>query len=87
MAGGAGMTHAPDPARHRFAIIGLAKAGGLVLMLVGIWIMAGDPVRPGGATEIGLPIGAVGAIVSLVVPRLLVRRWRTPPKDPAGDGR
>lgn len=79
MADGARMTGPDDIARRRFHIIAVVKAAGLVLMIAGIVIMAGSVVRQGGATEIGAPIGVIGAALSLLGPRILARRWRTPP--------
>ncbi len=65
-------------AKVRFAIISAAKASGVVLMLFGLWIWIGDLWRPGGFTALGLPLFAIGMFESLVLPRILAARWRTP---------
>lgn len=65
--------------RVRFAIISAARASGVVLMLFGMWIWFGDLVRPGGHMAIGLPVFAIGLFEALVLPQILVARWRSIP--------
>jgi hypothetical protein len=65
-------------ARTRYAVLSAARASGVVLMLIGIWIWNGDIVRDGGLPAVGVPLFVLGALESLVLPQLLARRWRTP---------
>ncbi len=65
-------------AKVRFAIVNSAKASGVVLMLFGMWIWFGDLVRVGGYPPIGLPVFVIGLLESLILPRILVARWRSP---------
>jgi hypothetical protein len=66
-------------ARSRFATISASRAAGVCMMLLGMWIWWGDGVREGGYTPVGFPLFALGFFVSLILPQLLARRWRTPP--------
>jgi hypothetical protein len=64
--------------RSRFAALSAMRAGGVVTMLLGMWIWWGDVVRVGGHTPIGFTLFAIGFAGSLIVPQILVARWRTP---------
>lgn len=66
-------------ARSRFAILSAARASGAILMLIGLWIWHGDIIRAGGDVAIGLPIFVLGFFESLVLPKILARKWRSPP--------
>ena len=74
------MTDVPDsghdPARARFFALGLIRLGGVVLAFVGISIIAKRWVEP--AEIIGGVLLFIAAIDVLVVPLILVKRWRTP---------
>jgi hypothetical protein len=63
-------------ARDRFAILAGLRAGGLVLMAIGLWMLLGGSFA--GRYGFGAILFAVGAIDALVVPALLARRWKTP---------
>ena len=65
-------------ARARFAVLTAARAGGVLAMLLGMWIWFGDVIQPGGSTRIGFPPFVAGFFVSLILPQILARRWRTP---------
>ena len=65
-----------DPARARFFALGLIRLGGVVLAFVGISIIAKRWVEP--AEIIGGVLLFIAAIDVLVVPLILVKRWRTP---------
>ena len=67
-------------ARSRFAMLSAMRAGGVVMMLLGMWIWWGDVVRDGGYAPAGFPLFVVGFFNSLILPQILVRRWRTPPE-------
>ena len=69
-------------ARTRFAILAAVRASGVVLMLFGLWIWYGDLLDEGGNPPVGVLLFAVGFAESMLLPALLVRRWRsgTPPR-------
>ena len=63
-------------ARDRFAIITGMRLGGAALMLLGLWMMLGGSL--GGQYGFGGVLFVMGLGETIVVPRLLARRWRTP---------
>lgn len=67
-------------AQVRFAIISAARASGVVLMLFGMWIWWGDLLDVGGNATVGLPLFLLGMAESMLLPRYLIRQWRTPPQ-------
>lgn len=64
-------------ARVRFTIIAAARASGVVLMLFGMWILFGNLIREGGHVPIGVPVFVIGLFEALVLPQILVARWRS----------
>ncbi len=69
----------PDPdkrARDRFAVLSGLRLGGIVLMLIGLWMFLGGSFA--GRYGFGGVLFVVGLIGGVVVPQFLVRRWRTP---------
>jgi hypothetical protein len=66
----------PDPARARFFTLGLIRLGGVAIAFLGVAIIAKRLVEP--AEIIGGLLLFIAAIDVLVVPLLLVKRWRTP---------
>ena len=64
-------------ARQRFIILTVLRASGVALMLLGMGIIGSRLVQP--SDLIGSIVFAVGFLDSLILPRLLIRRWRTPP--------
>jgi len=64
-------------ARQRFIILTVLRASGVALMLLGMGIIGSRLVEP--SDLIGSIVFAVGFLDSLILPRLLIRRWRTPP--------
>jgi vacuolar-type H+-ATPase subunit I/STV1 len=71
------MTRDPETqARDRFAIMAGFRIGGIVLMLVALWMSLGGSVA--GHYGFGGVLLAVGAISALLVPQLLARRWKGP---------
>lgn len=66
-----------DPARQRFMVLTLLRFSGVALMLIGMANMVARTVEP--ADLIGGAIFIVGLLDSLILPRLLARKWRTPP--------
>ena len=71
------MTEPADPARTRFMVITLLRVSGIVLMLLGMGIMATGMIEP--RDIVGGAIFLAGALDALIMPRFLIRRWRTPP--------
>jgi hypothetical protein len=65
-----------DPAKTRFLLLGLLRLSGVVLAFLGIAIIMKRLVEP--AEIIGGVLIAIGALEVLLLPILLVRRWRTP---------
>ena len=71
----------PDEAtwRNRFILLNLVRIGGTAIVLIGLYLWHSDSLRPGGAMEIGLPMALIGLAISFLAPRMLARKWRTPP--------
>ncbi len=63
-------------ARDRFAIITGMRLGGVALMLLGMWMWFGGSL--GGNYGFGGVLFIIGLVETILVPRLLARRWRTP---------
>lgn len=65
----------PDPAKSRVAILLMLRIGGAVILGTGFsrWVKGGGEPDP-----IAAAIMVVGIILLLVVPLLLVRRWKGP---------
>jgi hypothetical protein len=69
----------PDPdkqARDRFAVLMGLRAGGGVLILLGLWMLLGGSL--GGAYGFGAVLMVMGVAGMIVLPQILARRWRTP---------
>ena len=78
--------HPPSPAdeatwRNRFIMLNITRIGGTVIVLIGLLIWHSDWIRPGGWMEMGLGLAVIGLLISFGAPRLLARRWRTPPRQ------
>lgn len=74
------MTQKEDEAlwRSRFILLNLARIGGTIVVLIGLFIWQTGFIRAGGSVEIGLPLTLIGLFVSFGAPRYLARKWRTP---------
>lgn len=66
----------PDPARARFFALGLIRLAGVALAFLGISILAKRWIEP--AEVVGGLLLVMGAVNVLVLPLILVKRWRTP---------
>lgn len=66
-------------AKQRFIILGALRFGGVALAFTGISIIMRRWIEP--ADIIGTALMVVGAFDVIVLPVLLVRRWRTPPQS------
>lgn len=67
-------------ARSRFATLARLRAGGVVVMIVGLIVWHSDLLVRGGHPKLGVALFLAGVLLSLVLPPYLVRRWRTPPR-------
>ncbi|HZF43877.1 MAG TPA: hypothetical protein VEZ48_10760 [Sphingomonadaceae bacterium] len=73
------MTHpAQDPARARFFALSTVRFAGVGLVMLGMAIWLGDLLRPGGWPAVGAPLFLAGVAATLLLPKSLARRWRTP---------
>jgi hypothetical protein len=66
--------------RTRFTLLSAARASGALLMLLGLWIWHGDVIREGGYLLVGAPLFVAGFVESLILPQVLARKWRSPPR-------
>ena len=64
-------------ARRRFIVLTVMRASGVALMLLGMGIIASRLLEP--SDLVGSIIFAIGFVDSLIAPRILIRKWRTPP--------
>ena len=70
------MSETTDPAKARFFALGLIRLGGVALVFLGVAVIAKRLVEP--AEIIGGVLLFIAAVDVLVVPFLLVKKWRTP---------
>lgn len=61
--------------RRRFLISMLARFAGLLILLFGMAVTFTDLMHPGGLPQLGAVLVIVGAIGSVVAPRLVRKRW------------
>lgn len=61
--------------KRRFHVFALVRLAGLALFFLGAAIAFSDLLRQGGWPLLGGIIAAIGAIDTVVAPRLLKRRW------------
>lgn len=68
-------------ARQRFFAIGLFRLSGVVILMAGFLIMMERFAFVSGekAKIMGAIIATVGMVQAIIVPRILLRAWRTPP--------
>jgi hypothetical protein len=62
-------------ARNRWVALNAARLGGIALTVLGIMVLTGEVELPRIAGWIALGIGLPAA---LLLPAILVRRWRSP---------
>ncbi|CAN5235696.1 hypothetical protein BH10PSE12_BH10PSE12_35530 [soil metagenome] len=72
---------AAKAARQRHVIIGLFRLSGVFVLMFGFLIMMQrfDWVQGQKAKVMGAIIATAGLIQTIIVPRILLRAWRTPP--------
>lgn len=66
-------------ARNRYFVISFARLAGVLMAVMGVVISAGR--IEGIAPAIGYVIAVIGLVDMVVVPRMLARKWRTPPQS------
>lgn len=69
--------------RQRFLIYSAIRLGGLVIFFLGIAIAYGDLLRPGGSPQVGAIVAIIGAIDSLLMPRVVKKQWDRKDRDGA----
>ena len=67
--------HDEDIWKARFQQLMLVRLGSLVVFLLGIAISFTDIVREGGSPRLGAILVIVGALATLLAPKLLKKRW------------
>jgi hypothetical protein len=69
-------------ARQRFFALGLFRLSGVVLVMFGFLIMMQRFawVQGADAKMMGAIIACVGLGQAIIIPRILVRAWRSPPQ-------
>ena len=63
-----------DEAKRRYLTLTAIRFCGLALALLGVWIVSKRSIEP--AEVIGYALIIVGAFDMIVLPPLLVRRWK-----------
>ena len=61
--------------KPRFLASMLARLASLIVFLLGIVIVFTDAVRPGGWPQVGAILVIIGALSSMIAPRVVRRRW------------
>ncbi len=68
-------------AKSRWQTMQLLRFTGIIVMIIGMWIWAGDILRIGGWPMLGVPIFALGIFEALVLPVILAKRWKSQPDE------
>lgn len=73
--------NADKAARQRLLFINLFRLSGVFILMFGFLIMMQrfGWVQGGKAKALGAIIATAGLIQTIVIPRVLLRAWRTPP--------
>ena len=61
--------------KRRFLAYSAVRLGGLVIFFLGIAIAYGNVVRQGGWPQLGAIIAILGALDTVLAPRLLKKAW------------
>lgn len=78
MSGPHDVSEADRIARRRFFALTLIRLAGFALMVVGLLVWRTDLLRDGGWPAVGLPLALIGFVESLLLPKFVARRWRSP---------
>lgn len=68
-------------AKSRFQMLQLLRFTGIIVMILGMWVWAGDILRLGGWPMLGIPVFALGIFEALFLPTILARRWKSQPEE------
>jgi len=68
-------------AKSRFQTMQLLRFTGIIVMILGMWVWAGDILRIGGWPLLGVPLFAIGIFEALVLPVILAKRWKSQPEE------
>ncbi len=68
-------------ARGRFLALTLVRLGGVVILMLGIAVWQSDLVQVGGAPVLGISLFVMGLTETILLPRYLASRWRTPGEE------
>ena len=66
-------------ARTRYRLITACHLAGTALALFGLVAWNGNLLRQGGWPDLGIALFLTGIVMTFGLPRLLARRWRSPP--------
>ncbi len=69
--------HKSDPAAPRFFALALTRFAGMFLAIFGIIITAGNSDLP---VWLGYVLALAGLVSFFYVPKMLAKRWRSPPE-------
>jgi len=69
--------HSDDPAKARWAMLQLIRAGGLLFILGGMVILS-DAVS--GPPVLGIGLLLIGLFAFFFLPVMIARRWKSPPE-------
>ncbi len=72
------MPDARDPARARYFVMAGARLSGALFAVIGIVLVGRATVTE--QSVIGTLVVVLGLIEMALLPRMLARRWRTPPE-------
>ena len=64
-------------AKSRFQMLQLLRFTGIIVMILGMWIWAGDILRLGGWPMLGVPLFALGIFEALFLPTIMAKRWKS----------
>ena len=64
--------------KTRFHQLMVVRLGSLAIFVVGIATIYTDVVREGGAPRVGAVLVIIGAITSLLAPKMLKKAWKRP---------
>jgi hypothetical protein len=67
-----------DPAKARFLMLQVARLGGILIVGLGVMLWRTDAIAGSPQPIAGKALLALGLFISLVVPALLRKRWRSP---------
>ena len=63
-------------AKSRFQMLQLLRFTGIIVMILGMWIWAGDILRLGGWPMLGVPVFILGIFEALFLPTIMAKRWK-----------